>query len=241
MKQAWLLVALAACGRATADQVPHAAAASAAGSTASSTATATTTATTTGTETTTGTATGTANDGGDDSRKGTLVVHIGDSFTEAFFEQNLRPRFGAVGAKYWVKAKTPSYSTEWAFNGVLDQLLWSKPQLVLITLGANEIEMPDPSVHAAAVRALAKKASQTGSCVWITPPLWKKDTGFLEVIRQNCAPCIYFDSDAYVSNVERKPDKIHPNEVGGARWAAAFWDWLEAHRDPSRGPWALSP
>jgi lysophospholipase L1-like esterase len=177
----------------------------------------------------------------DESRKGTLVVHIGDSFTEAFFEQNLRPRFAAVGAKYWVKAKTPSYSSEWAYSSVLDQLLWSKPQLVLISLGANEIEMPDPSVHAGAVRALAKKAGQYGSCVWITPPLWKKDTGFLQVIRENCAPCAFFDSDDHVSNVERKPDKIHPNEVGGARWAAAFWDWLEAHREPSRGPWALSP
>ena len=177
----------------------------------------------------------------DDSRKGTLVIHVGDSFTEAFFEQNLRPRFAAVGAKYWVKSKTPSYSTEWAGSAVLDQLLWSKPQLVLITLGANEIEMPDPKVHAGAVRALAKKASQTGTCVWITPPLWKKDTGFLQVIHDNCAPCLFFDSDEHVSNVERKPDKIHPNEVGGARWAAAFWEWLEAHRDPSRGPWALSP
>ena len=172
--------------------------------------------------------------------KGTLVVHIGDSFTEASFEQNLRGKFGGTGARYWVKAKTPSYSPTWAFGDELDSMLWSKPQLVLITLGANEVEMPDPKLHAPAVRALAAKASKLGAaCVWITPPLWKKDTGFMEVIRESCAPCLYFNSDEHVHDVERQRDNIHPNEVGGARWAAAFWEWLMAHRDPARGPWAL--
>ena len=178
---------------------------------------------------------------GPDSRKGTSVIHIGDSFTEAHFEQNLRGRFASVGARYWVEAKTPSYTPTWAYGDRLDRLMWSKPELVLITLGANEVDMPNPPQHADAVRALAKKASRFGSCVWITPPLWKKDTGFMAVIRDNCAPCLYFDSDAHVTvtKEERTSDHIHPNEEGGAKWAAAFWDWLEAHRDPSKGPWAL--
>ena len=178
-------------------------------------------------------------DAADDPRKGTLVIHIGDSFTEASFEQNLRGRFFGVGARYWVKAKTPSYVPTWAFGDEMDKMLWSHPQLVLITLGANEVDMPDPEAHVPAVRALVKKASKWGSCVWITPPLWKKDTGFMEAIRKNCAPCLYFNSDEHVKDVERQRDKIHPNEAGGAKWAAAFWDWLEAHRNPAKGAWAL--
>jgi lysophospholipase L1-like esterase len=178
----------------------------------------------------------------DDLRRGTVVVNIGDSFTEASFEQNLRARMKGVGAKYVVKAQTPSYTPARAFGGyggTLDTLLDMRPKLVIVTLGANELDMPDPNLHAAAVRELARKASKWGQCVWVTPPRWKPDTGFLEVIKNNCAPCAFFDSDLYVHDVERQKDKIHPNEVGGARWAAAFWDWLEANRDPSKGAWAL--
>ncbi len=178
----------------------------------------------------------------DDLRRGTTVVNIGDSFTEASFEQNLRARMKAVGAKYVVKAQTPSYTPVWAFGGyggTLDTLLDMRPKLVIITLGANEFDMPDPSLHAPAVRELARKASKWGQCVWVTPPRWKPDSGFLDVVKNNCAPCAFFDSDLYVHDVERQRDKIHPNEVGGARWAAAFWDWLESHRDPSKGAWAL--
>ena len=176
------------------------------------------------------------------SRKGTIVVHIGDSFTEAYFEQNLRARFAGVGAKYIVRAQTPSYTPVWAYGGYdggLDTLLYQHPALVLVTLGANEVEMKVPEQHAKAVRELARKASQWGQCVWITPPMWKKDTGFLDVVRDNCAPCAYFRSDDHVKDVERQRDGIHPNEAGGARWAAAFWEWLEAHRVPAKG-WTLS-
>ena len=43
----------------------------------------------------------------------------------------------------------------------------------------------------------------------------------------------------HVKDVPRQKDKIHPNEAGGAMWAAAFWEWLVAHRDPTKGPWVL--
>jgi lysophospholipase L1-like esterase len=178
----------------------------------------------------------------DTLRKGTTVVHIGDSFTEAYFEQNLRARVSGVGAKYLVKAQTPSYTPTWAFggyDGALDTLLNTHPGLVLITLGANEVDMKQPEQHAKAVKELARKAGQWGQCVWITPPMWKKDSGFLEVIRQNCAPCAYWNSDEHVQDIARQKDGIHPNEAGGAKWAAAFWDWLEASRDPSKGAWRL--
>ena len=169
-------------------------------------------------------------------------MHIGDSFTEAYFEQNLRARFASVGAKYRVRAQTPSYTPVWAYGGYdggLDTLLYQHPALVLVTLGANEVDMKQPELHAKAVRELARKAGQWGQCVWITPPMWKKDTGFLDVIRDNCAPCAYFRSDDHVKDVDRQRDGIHPNEAGGAKWAAAFWEWLEAHRVPAKG-WALT-
>jgi lysophospholipase L1-like esterase len=177
---------------------------------------------------------------GDASRKGSLVVHVGDSFAYANFEQSLRPRFASVGARYWVIAKTNTYTASWLHEPKFEEYLFAKPDLVLMNLGANELEIPNPRPYAVSVRELvAKVARWARACVWITPPTWKKDTGYLGIVRDNCAPCLLFDSDEHVQDIERQPDGIHPNKTGGARWADAFWDWLEAAREPARGPWFL--
>jgi hypothetical protein len=178
-------------------------------------------------------------------KKGTWVLHIGDSFVHASFQQNLRPRFEAAGTSYVVDATTATYTTTWAADPELDKWLARRPSLVLVTLGANEVDMPVPAEHARAVQHLVHKvAAAATSCVWITPPLWKKDTGILQVIHDHSAPCLFFDSDAVtggLSDTERQRDRIHPNARGGARWTDAFWGWLEDHRDPRGGPWALVP
>jgi lysophospholipase L1-like esterase len=153
----------------------------------------------------------------------------------------LYPHIRAVGARYVVSATSSTYTTTWAHDPELDRLLGSHPALVLITLGANEWDMPIPRLHAAQVDQIVQKVSRAAPCVWITPPSWKKDTGFLDVIHDHAAPCLFFDSDAIVAPIARQRDGIHPNEEGGAVWAGAFWEWLEAHRDPERGPWALVP
>jgi hypothetical protein len=173
------------------------------------------------------------------------VLHIGDSFVHASFWQNLRPRFKGVGDQYVVEATTATYTTTWATDAKLDRLLWGRPALVLVTLGANEVDMPEPTEHARAVEAIAKKIAASGAqCVWITPPMWKAETGILQVIHDHCAPCLFFDSDAVLGGLtpdERKGDRIHPNERGGLRWANAFWTWLTEHNDPSKESWALVP
>jgi hypothetical protein len=177
--------------------------------------------------------------------KGTWVLHVGDSFVHASFQQNLRPRFEATGTGYVVDATTATYTTTWATDPQLDSWLARRPSLVLVTLGANEVEMAIPEEHARAVQALVHKLVKAStSCVWITPPMWKRDTGILQVIHDNATPCLFFDSDAVLGGLrddERQHDRIHPNEKGGARWAEALWGWLQDHRDPRRPAWALVP
>jgi len=172
------------------------------------------------------------------------VLHIGDSFVEAFFAQNLAPRFKAAGARYVVQAETATYTTTWASSEQLESWLDDHPSLVLITLGANEVTLPVPEMRARAVERLVQRVSAAAtSCVWITPLTWKGDTGILQVIHDHCSPCLFFDSDAVVGELsanERQPDRIHPSPRGGARWAAAFWDWLEDHRDRRGAPWSLT-
>jgi lysophospholipase L1-like esterase len=175
----------------------------------------------------------------------TWVLHIGDSFVDASFQQNLRPHFRETGTTYVSTGVTATYTTTWAFDPALDRWLAKRPAMVIITLGANEVDMPFPSEHAKAIAAIVRKIGRAGaSCVWTTPPLWKPDTGILQVIHEHAAPCLFFDSDAVIGRLslaERNPDRIHPNAKGGGRWADAFWRWLEAHRDPNRGPWSLRP
>jgi hypothetical protein len=177
--------------------------------------------------------------------KGTWVLHIGDSFVHASFQQNLRPRFEGAKTTYFVDAKTATYTTTWANDPKLDHWLERRPSLVLVTLGANEVEMPAPGEHARAIEQLVRKiGAASTSCVWITPPMWKADTGILRVIHDHASPCLFFDSDGVLGGLksdERQGDRIHPNRRGGERWTNAFWGWLVDHKDGSRPGWALVP
>jgi len=164
----------------------------------------------------------------------TVVLHIGDSFLMAGFSQTLRPKMKAVGALYEIHSEQASYTTTWHLK--LAKLVGDyHPDLVIINLGANEITLTDPKARADAVQRLIKIVGDR-PCVWVTPPLWRKDTGIIEVIRNNIAPCRLFDSDAHVSGVSRQADGIHPDGPGGAMWAEAFWSWLQKERAPKPKP-----
>ncbi len=170
---------------------------------------------------------------------GTTVLHVGDSFAESLGAP-LGRHLQAAGVRNVLESKTPSYIPTWAGNGELRRLLDKhKPDLVLITLGGNEFEIPTPSDRVDPVKRLVKLIGDR-PCVWITPPRWKKDSGVLAVIQQNSAPCRYLDSDTLLHDLPLARDKVHPNEAGRERWAEAVLAWLKAERAPSDGhPWAL--
>jgi hypothetical protein len=174
--------------------------------------------------------------------EGTWVLHVGDSFVDASFQQNLAPHFKASGAQFVADARTSTYTTSWAYGPGLDRWLYRKPSLVIVTLGANECDIPSPGEHARAVERISHRIAATGaSCVWTAPPMWKHDTGIVQVIHDHCAPCLFFDSDAVLGGLapNERREGIHPNARGGARWAEAFWGWLLDHRDRGRAGWSL--
>lgn len=161
--------------------------------------------------------------------KGTAVLHVGDSFALAGFAQALRPHMKSLGVRYEVRSEQSSFTTTWSAK--MDRLVAdTQPDLVIITLGANEVQNVDPAAHAPAVRRIVASIGDR-PCVWISAPSWRKDTGINDVIRENSAPCRFFDSDKLVTQpIERQADHIHPSEAGGAVWAEAFWAWLSAQR-----------
>jgi lysophospholipase L1-like esterase len=179
--------------------------------------------------------------------RGTAVLHVGDSFALAGFAQALRPHMKALGVRYEVRSEQSSFTTTWSAK--MDRLVAdTQPDLVIINLGANEVQNVDPAAHAPAVRHIVASIGDR-PCVWISAPSWRKDTGINDVIRENSAPCRFFDSDKLVTQpIARQADHIHPSEQGGATWAEAFWAWLETQRAPAgdadKGkarPWRLKP
>ena len=113
------------------------------------------------------------------------------------------------------------------------------PDLVIVTLGANEFELSAPDTRAAAVRRLVQHLGNR-PCVWVSPPRWKQDTGILAVIRANVKPCRFLDSDTVVHDLARKQDKIHPSDPARELWADAVLAWLARERQGSSArPWQL--
>jgi len=170
---------------------------------------------------------------------GTKMLHVGDSFAAALGIE-LGKLLRAAGMRTWLEYKTASYVPTWASGPELPKLISTyNPDLVLVTLGANELEIPDPEQRAGAIQRLVKKVGDR-PCVWILPPLWKQDTGLMQVIKENARPCKVLDSSALVKELPRGPDHIHPNAEGRATWALAVFDWLKKARAPEGPkPWSL--
>ena len=173
--------------------------------------------------------------------KGTRVLQLGDSFAAALGGE-LAKLFKEAGVRSTLEYKTASYIPNWSYEGDVPKFVANyQPDLVLITLGANEIEIPKPEER---IKPIKHLVSTLGGrpCVWIAPPLWKPDTGLLNVIRDNVAPCRYLDSNALVHDLPRGRDKIHPSAEGRQIWAKIVFDWLAKERIGSpKQPWALKP
>lgn len=174
--------------------------------------------------------------------KGTTVLHIGDSFAGAL-GIDLNREFEKAGVRGVLKYQTASYIPTWAWDKDLDTYLRRyQPDLVIVTLGANELEIVDPSERIPTIRRLVDRISDR-PCLWIGPPLWEGARDVLPpVIRANVAPCRYMDSTAILPPLERARDKIHPTMNARQEWARFVIDWLARQRDPNGAtPWALLP
>lgn len=173
---------------------------------------------------------------------GSKVLHVGDSMADAL-GKDLHLELVARGVKSFLKAKEATYIPEWAGYrmGLSSLLAQHQPDLVIVTIGGNEVAMPDPSLRAEPIRKLVELIGGR-PCVWVSAPLWGPHTGIFKVVRENCAPCRFVDTNELVPNLERLKDGVHPTLPERKRWARAMIDWLAAHRDPAgKRPWDWLP
>lgn len=173
---------------------------------------------------------------------GTTVLQIGDSFAGAL-GIDLNRDLKDEGVRGVLRYETSTYIPTWAGKKELDGYLERfRPDLVLITLGANELLIPDPAQRAPTIHRLVRRLGGR-PCVWVAPPLWDgARPDLLATIREACAPCLYLDSSALVPNLQRLRDHIHPSMQGRKIWAKAVLAWLKEHRDPHGArPWEMKP
>lgn len=175
---------------------------------------------------------------------GSKVLHVGDSFAGALGVP-LGRALEAAGVRSVLKHTDASYLTTWAWEGQLQKHLdHYQPDLVLVTLGANELAITEPEQRA---RAIKKIVATIGArpCVWIAIPLWKgPHNGLLEVIRQNASPCVYMDTNALMNTADmpRISDGIHPTAKAREEWAEVVVNWLQREREPNGArPWTFRP
>lgn len=155
---------------------------------------------------------------------GARVLVLGDSMADAGFSQRLAEKVKARGGTLESDAWTSASTTTWSRGDRLDKLIARvKPTAIFVVLGANEVFIPNPDVLAPNVRAIVGKVSAQ-PCVWVTPPLWKGETGIVAVEKAHAAPCRFFDSSNLA--IARRKDGIHPTDKGGADWADAVWSAL---------------
>jgi lysophospholipase L1-like esterase len=161
-----------------------------------------------------------------------VVVHTGDSMVGGGLCKALAPKFKAEGTKFvrdvWESASIIAFADSDRLAKLMKKY---DPDLVLLTLGANDVFDKHPEYM---VRYIDKIVKTVGSrdCYWIGPPLWKGDAGLVGVIRDHAAPCTFFDSSGL--KLQRAGDGIHPTEKGGAVWADAFWEVFRPERPETR-------
>jgi hypothetical protein len=157
------------------------------------------------------------------------VVHMGDSMVGGGLCKALAPKFKAEGTRFirdvWESASIPAFAESDRVQMLMKR--WN-PDLVLVTLGANDVFNDHPEYMVKHIERIVKNVGKR-DCVWIGPPLWKEDKGLVDVLREHVAPCRFYDSEHLV--LQRAGDGIHPTEKGGEVWANAFWPFFKGEAD----------
>lgn len=163
---------------------------------------------------------------------GKIVLHAGDSMVggDGGLTKALATKFRAEGAKFVTDYEVSVSISTYARTPRLRRLLEKhKPDIVILTLGANDVFVPFPQTFAVHVESIVKKL-EGRECYWMSPPTWKPDSGIVDVIKEHVGSCKFFDSRNLT--LKRAGDHIHPTEKGGADWAELFWAFYQG-RGPS--------
>jgi lysophospholipase L1-like esterase len=158
------------------------------------------------------------------------VLHIGDSMVGGTFglTRALEAKLTAEGATI-VRHTTVSETLQ-SFDKsptLKDLIRTHQPDIVVITLGANDALVPHPEAYTRNIENIARRVGDR-ECWWIGPPSIQNsyDMKLVKVLAEHSGSCKFFDSSKL--ELERTSDGIHPNDRGAGKWADAFWASFQA-------------
>lgn len=174
--------------------------------------------------------------------RGTTVLTVGDSMAQAL-GVSLGRRLKQRGLRHFMAAKAGTRLADFAGPrmALWQDLAFHDPDLVIISLGGNEVTLSQPEHRVWAIEKLLELVGDR-PCVWVATPLWPgfEDAGILEVIRTHVGQCEYVDTNALIPHMERTNDRIHPTWPERERWADLMVRWLLHNRRPDGArPWTF--
>ena len=114
------------------------------------------------------------------------ILHVGDSMVP-LVGNYLRPIVQAPWQKLRHRERriVARRSNGADRSDILQQAMFRyDPEVILISLGSNELFEREPEARAPRIRQIIAD-TRGRPCMWISPPAWQKDFGFLEVVQKN--------------------------------------------------------
>jgi lysophospholipase L1-like esterase len=156
------------------------------------------------------------------SLQGKTVMVVGDSMVDGF-TWFMKDKVEAAGGRYVAESWISSTTVAWAGTHRMSEMVAKyQPDIVFITLGSNEIDVPKVESRSAAVKTISDEMGDRPG-FWIGPPSWVPDKGIVKVIEQNFRPGHFYNANDL--KVPRRDDGKHPNREGFKIWVDLVWDW----------------
>lgn len=155
------------------------------------------------------------------------ILLIGDSMLEG-----IARRFSAWceagGHELYTVIWYGSTTKNWAESGRMKHYVeQTRPTLVVVSLGSNELFVKDAARRGDYVRTLTAAFGAT-PYVWIGPPNWKEDTGINAAIAKETGRERFFESR--LLTLARSSDGRHPTTAAAAAWTDSVAAWMASPR-----------
>jgi hypothetical protein len=154
------------------------------------------------------------------------ILHFGDSHVSSGLKASLARHFRQAGAQFHQERWVGSRSKSWVASGRLRHLIAAfRPNVVLITLGTNEMRSKTPSRSAAWIHEIVNGLNGA-VCYWMgPPPLIEDKNGYNEMAKKAVKPCRYFDSRT-LNMKPRSSGSFHLTRSQGTVWGDRVWHWM---------------
>lgn len=151
------------------------------------------------------------------------ILFFGDSMVEGLLRRMNCYAFAnghEMTNVVWYSSTTELWAKTDTLRYFIDKV---KPTFVMISLGANEQLIKNPSERETYIHQILKELGAT-PFVWIGVPAWREDTGINDLTQQVVGKSRYFDSRGLT--LQRGRDHMHPTFNAASLWMDTVAVWM---------------